>query len=80
MVEILAALVGSGVTIAAMGIGGGIKGNSTNKEVVTRLTVAVENIATNLEELHVDIKSDRREMFGRLNGLEQRVTKLEAKL
>lgn len=80
MIEILAALVGSGVTIAAMGIGGGIKNNSTNKEVVTRLTVAVENIAEKLEELHVDIKSDRREMFGRLNGLEQRVSKLEAKV
>lgn len=80
MVEIFAALVGSGMTIAAMGISGGIKGNTTNKEVVTRLTVAVENIATKLEELHVDIKSDRREMFGRLNNLEQRVTKLEAKL
>lgn len=80
MVEILAALVGSGVTIAAMGIGGGIKSSSANKEVVTRLTVAVENIAEKLEELHVDIKSDRREMFGRLNGLEQRVSKLEAKV
>ena len=79
MVEIFAALVGSGMTIAAMGISGGIKGNTSNKEVVTRLTVAVENIATKLEELHLDIKSDRREMFGRLNNLEQRVTKLEAK-
>lgn len=80
MVEIFAALIGSGVTIAAMGIGGGIKGNSANKEVVTRLTVAVENIADKLEELHVDIKADRREMFGRLSNLEQRVTKLEAKV
>ena len=80
MIEILAALVGSGLTIAAMGVSGGIKGSNANKEVVTRLTVAVENIAEKLEELHVDIKSDRREMFGRLNNLEQRVTKLEAKL
>lgn len=79
MVEIFAALVGSGVTIAAMGIGGGIKGNSANKEVVTRLTVAVENIAEKLDDLHLDIKADRREMFGRLSNLEQRVTKLEAK-
>ena len=62
-----------------MGIGGGIKGNSANKEVVTRLTVAVENIAEKLDDLHLDIKADRREMFGRLSNLEQRVTKLEAK-
>jgi len=80
VVEIFAALVGSGVTIAAMGVGGGIKGNNANRETVTRLTVAVENIAEKLEELHVDIKADRREMFNRLNGLEQRVTKLEAKI
>lgn len=79
MVEIIAALVGSGLTIAAMGISGGLKGNSQSKEVVTRLTVAVENIAEKLDDLHLDIKADRREMFGRLSNLEQRVTKLEAK-
>lgn len=80
MVEIAAALIGSGFTVAAMGISGGIKGNATNKEVVTRLTVAVENIASKLEELHQDIKSDRRETYTRLNSVEQRLSKLEARL
>ena len=46
--------------------------------MVTRLTVAVENVATRLEELHVDIKADRKETFGRLNSVEQRVSRLEA--
>lgn len=48
------------------------------RDAVIRLTAAVENVAVRLEELHVDIKADRRETYARLNGLEQRVAKLEA--
>jgi hypothetical protein len=44
-----------------------------------RLTSAVEHIATQLEVLHKDIKEDRRETFGRLSTVEQRVSKLEAR-
>jgi hypothetical protein len=29
--------------------------------------------------LHADIKDDRKEFFGRLSGVEQRVSKLEGK-
>jgi hypothetical protein len=39
----------------------------------------VEHIATQLEVLHGDIKSDRKETFARLNGVEQRVATLEAR-
>lgn len=78
MVEIIAALVGSAFTAVVMATGGAIRGNTTNREVVTRLTIAVENVATRLEELHVDIKADRKETFGRLNSVEQRVSRLEA--
>ena len=78
MVEIIAALVGSAFTAVVMAAGGAVRGNTTNREVVTRLTVAVENVATRLEELHVDIKADRKETFGRLNSVEQRVSRLEA--
>jgi hypothetical protein len=42
--------------------------------------VAVENVATRLEELHVDIRADRKETFGRLNSVEQRVSRVEAKM
>lgn len=79
MVEIIAALVGAAFTAAVMGTSGAIRGNTNNREVVTRLTVAVENVASRLEELHVDIKADRKETFGRLNSVEQRVATLEAK-
>jgi hypothetical protein len=80
MVEIIAALVGSTLTAILMGTTGAIRGNTNNREVVTRLTVAVENVATRLEELHVDIKADRKETFGRLNSVEQRVAALEARM
>jgi hypothetical protein len=80
MVEIIAALVGSTLTAILMGTTGAIRSNTNNREVVTRLTVAVENVATRLEELHVDIKADRKETFGRLNSVEQRVATLEARM
>ena len=80
MVEVIAALVGSAFTALVMATGGAIRGNTTNREVVTRLTVAVENVATRLEELHVDIRADRKETFGRLNSVEQRVSRVEAKM
>lgn len=78
MIEIIAALVGSAFTALVMATNGAIRGSATNREVVTRLTVAVENVATRLEELHVDIRADRKETFGRLNSVEQRVSRLEA--
>jgi len=78
MIEVIAALVGSAFTALVMATGGVIRGNTSNREVVTRLTVAVENVATRLEELHVDIRADRKETFGRLGIAEQRIAKLEA--
>lgn len=80
MVEVLAALVGSAFTAVIMGVGNGIRGNTNNAQIVTRLTVAVENVAKRLEELHVDIKADRKETFSRLNAVEHRLTVVEAKM
>jgi hypothetical protein len=48
-----------------------------NREIVIRLTVAVENVAQRLEELHEDIRVDRREVQGRITQLEQRTSRLE---
>ena len=80
MIEVIAALVGSAFTALVMATSWAIRGNTSNREVVTRLTVAVENVATRLEELHVDIRADRKETFGRLNSVEQRVSRVEATL
>jgi hypothetical protein len=65
--------------VAAMGAMGFSRRNDEARDAVIRLTSAVEHIATQLEVLHTDIKEDRRETFTRLNGVEQRVTKLEAR-
>ncbi len=78
MIEVLAAVLGAAVTVGAMGIGAMGNRNREDRDAVLRLTLAVENVATRLEELHVDIKADRKETYHRINGLEQRVAKLEA--
>ena len=62
--------------MGAMGFG---KRNDEARDAVIRLTSAVEHIATQLEILHNDIRDERKETFGRLSGVEQRVSKLEGK-
>ena len=78
MIEILAAVAGATLTVAAMGAMGFSKRNDEARDATIRLTAAVEHIAVQLEILHTDIRDERKETFGRLNGVEQRVTKLEA--
>jgi hypothetical protein len=79
MIEVLAAVAGASISVAAMGAMGFSKRNDEARDAVIRLTAAVEHIATQLEVLHTDIKEDRRETFSRLNGVEQRVATLEAR-
>jgi len=62
-----------------MGAMGFSRKSDEARDAVIRLTSAVEHIASQLEVLHTDIKEDRKETFGRLSHVEQRVTKLEAK-
>jgi len=76
--EIAAAIVGAVLTFAGIGVSGATKRASDGREAVIRLTLAVESVSSRLEQLHVDLKSDRAETYTRLNGLEQRVSKLEA--
>lgn len=78
MIELLAAVTGASISVAAMAWSGLARRNSEGREAVIKLTSAVEHVAGRLEALHVDIKSDRHEVFGRLNGVEQRLAKLEA--
>jgi hypothetical protein len=78
MIEVVAAVAGASISVAAMGAMGFSRRNDEARDAVIRLTSAVEHIATQLEVLHIDIKDDRRETFQRLGVIEQRVTKLEA--
>ena len=79
MIEVVAAIAGASISVAAMGAMGFSRRSDEAREAVIRLTSAVEHIATQLEVLHIDIKEDRKETFTRLNTVEQRVTKLEAR-
>lgn len=79
MIEVVAAIAGASISVAAMGAMGFSRRNDEAREAVIRLTAAVEHIATQLEVMHTDIKEDRKETFSRLNGVEQRVTMLEAR-
>jgi hypothetical protein len=79
MIEVIAAVAGASISVAAMGAMGYSRRNDQARDAVIRLTAAVEHIATQLEVLHVDIKEDRRETFQRINGVEQRVSRLEAR-
>lgn len=79
MIEIFAAATGASITVAAMSWGSVSRRSNEGREAVIRLTSAVESVAARLDELHVDLKADRREFFARLNDVEQRVAKLEAR-
>jgi hypothetical protein len=77
MIEVLAAVAGAAITATAMGLGGFSKRNDDARTAVIRLTTSVEHIATQLEVIHTDMRDANRETFGRLNAVEQRVSKLE---
>jgi hypothetical protein len=79
VIEILAAATGASMSIAAMGFFGYSRRNEEASAAIVRLTSAVENIAGSLNILHVDIKESNREVFARLNQVENRVSKLEVR-
>ena len=79
MIEIYAAILGASIGIAGMSVSGFTKRTSESREAVIRLTAAVESIAGKLEELHQDMKADRKEIYTRLNQQGERITVLENK-
>jgi hypothetical protein len=80
VIEVLAAATGASITVAWMSMSGAHRRNNEGRDAVVRLTEAVTNVANRLDELHVDLKADRRETFTRLNECEQRLARLEARL
>jgi hypothetical protein len=63
-----------------MGWTGSSRRNDQSREAVIKLTEAVNTVANRLDDLHVDLRADRKETFSRLGDVEQRVAKLEARL
>jgi len=79
VIEIYAAVIGASIGIAGMTASGIGKRSTESRETVIRLTVAVENIAEKLDQLHQDMRADRVEIYSRLNNCETRITSLEAR-
>lgn len=79
MIEIYAAILGASIGIAGMSVSGFTKRSSESREAVIRLTAAVESIDSKLEELHQDMKADRKEVYTRLNSHGERISALENK-
>ena len=80
MIELVAAVVGASIGVAGLSATGFSKRNNESREAVIRLTMAVESIAGKLEELHQDMKEDRREMYSKLNNHDVRLASLEGKV
>ena len=86
MVEILAASVGALIGIAGITASSRSNANRSQHEQFVRLTIAVENLETQIENLHQDmrddgrsLKDDRAMMFRILNEHGNRITALESK-
>ena len=79
MVEIYAAILGASIGVAGLSLSGLNKRQKEAHDAVVRLSVAVENIAEKLEDLHKDMKDDRERIYGKLELHENRLTMLEGK-
>ena len=79
VVEVYAAIVGASVGIAGASGLNILDRSSKGRDSLVRLTVAVENMSGRLEELHVDMKADRKEMRELLAKHETRLTRLEGR-
>jgi outer membrane murein-binding lipoprotein Lpp len=79
VIEIYAAILGASIGIAGMSVSGFTRRTNESREAVIRLTAAVESIAGKLEELHQDMKADRKTIYTRLNEHANRITLLESK-
>ncbi|WP_341247362.1 hypothetical protein [Nereida ignava] len=77
MIEIYAAVVGASIGVAGLTASGFSRRNNESREAVIRLTAAVESIAGKLEELHQDMRADRKEIYTRLNDHGERLSVLE---
>ena len=77
--ELIAAIVGTMIGVAGMGIGSILKRENADREAIVKLSMGVEHIGRELQAMREDMKEDRHEIYGRLGSIEQRISKLEAR-
>jgi transposase len=79
VIELYAAVLGASIGVAGISASSFNKRNTESREAVVRLTMAVESIAGKLEDLHQDMREDRKEVYSRLNDYGSRISVLEGK-
>jgi len=79
VVEIYAAILGASIGVAGLSLSGFNKRQNQAHDAVVRLSVAVENIAGKLDDLHQDMKKDRERIYNKLELHENRLTLLEGR-
>jgi predicted nucleic acid-binding Zn-ribbon protein len=79
VVEIYAAILGASIGVAGLSLSGFNKRQNEAHDAVVRLSVAVENIAGKLDDLHEDMKKDRERIYNKLELHENRLTLLEGR-
>ena len=79
MVEIYAAILGASIGVAGLSLSGFNRRQNEAHDAVVRLSVAVENIAGKLDDLHEDMKKDRERIYNKLELHENRLTLLEGR-
>lgn len=75
--QVVASIVGASLAITGTASVGFFQSSSENREVVARLTMAVEQISGQLTVLHKDMKEDRLRIEQRLIDHGERITGLE---
>jgi len=79
MIEIIAGVIGVAFGATLQHLAAANTRNQTGRDAVIKLTTAVEHLAEKFDDMHEDFRADRVEYFKRLNEVEQRVAKLEAR-
>jgi len=77
VVELGAAVIGATVSGLLFSLNGHNKRTAQDRDCLVRLSASVDNMANQLEELHRDLRTERVEIFSRLNAAEQAIARLE---
>ena len=77
MVEVAAAVLGAAASGLMFGLNSHSKRTAQDRDCLVRLSASVDNMANQLEELHRDLRTERVEIFSRLNAAEQAIARLE---
>ena len=80
MVEVAAAIAGAAISATFLGVNSHNRRTAEGRDCLIRLSTSVDNVASRLEELHDDLRSERVEIFARLSAAEQKIARLEGQV